>query len=213
VRRTAIIATSIGCLLAIPSYAAREGSITGDLSPGVRASFKHRIVIEEETWPSALMETREGRAALALEEAGGFRLHVRVRENPDDYLLCVLYLDDNGLLVLDSGSRFVLHYGDREVESTEILLTDSIQEREVWSAAEQTIVLTSHSGRYARVRSGGYLTLVRFPAGSLPKGGEWVPDSFDLMRGGERYADAPRQSPPGARADPDDAPGGARRGS
>lgn len=188
-RWTAIIAASVVLLLTMPGSAAREGSITGDLSPGVRASFKHKIIIERETWPSALMETREGRAALALEERGGFRLHVRVREEPGDYVICVIYVDRGGRLVLDGTSRFVFGYGETEVESTEILLTDSIEERQVFSTCEETIVLTERSSRYAKVRSGGYLAAVRFPRGSLPGGGKWVPQSFDL-RGGECDADA-----------------------
>lgn len=188
-RWTAIIATSVVLLLAMSGNAAREGGITGDLSPGVQASFKHKIVVEQETWPSALMETREGRAALALEERGGFRLHVRVREEPGDYVICVIYVDVGGRLVLDRSSRFVFTYQDIDVESTEILLTDSIEERRVFSTCEETIVLTDRSSMYAKVRSGGYLAAVRFPKGSLPQGGKWVPCSFAL-RGGECDADA-----------------------
>jgi hypothetical protein len=189
VRWTTIIATSMVLLLAMSGRAAREGGITGDLSPGVRASFKHKIVVEQETWPSALMETREGRAALALEARGGFRLHVRVREEPGDYVICVIYVDEGERLVLDGSSRFVFAYGDEEVESTEILLTDSIEERQVFSTWDERIVLTGRSDRYAKVRSGGYLAAVRFPSGSLPGGGKWIPRSFDL-RGGECDADA-----------------------
>lgn len=188
-RWTAIIATSVVLLLAITGRAAREDSITGDLSPGVRASFKHKIIVEQETWPSALMETRAGRAALELEARGGFSLHVRVRERPGDYVICVIYVDEGGRLVLDESSRFAFGYGDAEVESTEILLTDSIEERQVFSTCEETIVLTGRSDRYAKARSGGYLAAVRFPRGSLPGGGKWVPHSFDL-RGGECDADA-----------------------
>lgn len=188
-RWTAIIATSVVLLLTMSGNAAREGSITGDLSPGVRASFKHKIIVEQETWPSALMETREGRAALELERRGGFRLHVRVREEPGDYVVCVIYVDDGGRLVLDRNSRFVFRYLDTEVESAEILLTDSIEERQVFSSCEETIVLTARSQMYAKVRSGGYLAAVRFPKGSLPGGGNWVPCSF-VLRGGECDADA-----------------------
>jgi len=186
--RALIIATSVTLLFAIPTPAAREDGITADLSPGVRASFKHKIVIEEETWPSALMETRAGRAALALEARGGFRLHVRVRENPDDYVVAVIYIDTNGRLILDRDARFVFVYGGREVESTEILMTDSIEERRVFSSNETTIVLTSRSPQYARVRSGGYLAAVRFPENSLPRGRGWVPDVFEL-RGGDNRED------------------------
>jgi hypothetical protein len=182
--RALIIATSATLLIAPLTSAGREDGITGRLSPGVRASFKHRIVIEEETWPSALMETRAGRAALALESRGGFRLHVRVRENPDDYVIAVIYVDRDGKLMLDRDARFVFVYGGREIESTEILLTDSIEERRVFSSNETTIVLTSRSPLYARVRSGGYLAAVRFPENSLPKGRGWVPDVFEL-RGGD----------------------------
>ena len=185
-----IIATSVTLLIAPTLCAAREDGITADLSPGVRASLKHKIIIEEETWPSALMETRAGRAALELEARGGFRLHVRVRENPDDYVIAVIYVSDEGTLILDESSRFVLVYDGREVESTEILMTDSIQERTVWSSLETPIFLTSRGDRYARVRSGGYLAAVRFPKNSLPKGRGWVPDAFEL-RGGDRCEDVP----------------------
>ncbi len=189
--RTAIIATSAVLLFAIPGHAAREGSITGDLNPGVRASFKHRIIVEQETWPSALMETREGRVALELEERGGFRLHVRVRETPGDYVVCIIYVEGDGRVALDGSSSFVFHYDDRSVQSGEILLTDSIEERSVWSTREDTIVLTNNSSMYAKVRSGGYLTVVRFPRDSLPGGGGWVPSSFEL-RGGKCDAFAQR---------------------
>jgi hypothetical protein len=181
-----IIATSVTLLIAPTLCAAREDDITADLSPGVRASLKHRIIIEQETWPSALSETRAGREALALEARGGFRLHVRVRENPDDYVIAVIYLSDDGTLILDSRTRFVLVYGGREVESTEILMTDSIEERKVWSSLEGPMFLTSKGNRYARVRSGGYLAALRFPGNSLPKGRGWVPDAFELRGGDNR---------------------------
>ena len=186
--RALIIATSVTLLFALATPAAREDGITGDLSPGVRASFKHKIVLEEETWPSALMQTSAGRAALELEARGGFRLHVRLRENPDDYVIAVIYIDDEGKLILDRDARFVFVYGGREIESTEILMTDSIEERRVFSTNETTIVLTSRSPQYARVRSGGYLAAVRFPENSLPGGREWVPDVF-VLRGGDNRED------------------------
>ncbi|MEE8573255.1 MAG: hypothetical protein V3T20_08310, partial [Gemmatimonadota bacterium] len=151
--RALIIATSVTLLFAPTTCAAREDGITADLIPGVRASLKHKIIIEEETWPSALMQTMAGRAALALEERGGFRLHVRVRENPDDYVIAVIYVRDDGALILDRNTRFVLVYAGREVESTEILMTDSIEERKVFSSAETPMFLTSRGNRYARVRS------------------------------------------------------------
>ena len=44
-------------LLAVPPRAGGEGSVTSVLSAGVRASLKHRIIVEQETWPSALAET------------------------------------------------------------------------------------------------------------------------------------------------------------
>jgi hypothetical protein len=184
VRRTAIIATSTALLFAVCGEAAREGSITGDLSPGAQASFKHRIIVEQETWPSALMETREGRAALELESRGGFRLHTRVRENPGDYVICIIYVDEDARVVLDPSSAFIFHYGDRSVPSTEVLLTDSIEELRVWSSSEQPVVLASGPSPYTRAQSGGFLTVVRFPEGSLPGGNGWVPSSFEL-RGGE----------------------------
>jgi hypothetical protein len=188
--RAMIIATSVTLLIAPTLCAAREDGITADLSPGVRASLKHRIIVEEETWPSALMQTRAGRAALELEARGGFRLHVRVRENPDDYVIAVIYVSDDGTLILDSNTRFVLIYEGREVESTEILMTDGIEERRVWSSVETPMFLTSRGKRYARVRSGGYLAAVRFPENSLPDGRGWVPDAFEL-RGGDRREDTP----------------------
>lgn len=204
--RTAIIATSAVLLFAICGHAAREGSITGDLSPGVSASFKHKVVIEQEAWPSALMETREGRAALELEARGGFRLHVRVRENPGDYVVCVFYLEDDGRVVFDEFTSLVFHYDDRSVESIEILLTDSIEERSVWSSSDDTVVLTSNSTMYAKAQSGGYLAVVRFPGGSLPSSGSWVPGSFEL-RGGEADAFAEEQAASRRRAHNDVASG------
>ena len=184
--RDLIIATSATLLFALATPAAREVGITADLSPGVRASFKHKIIIEEETWPSALMQTRAGRAALELEARGGFQLHVRLRENPDDYIIAVIYVDEDRKIVLDRNARFVFVYGGREVESTEILMTDSIEERRVFSSNETTMVLTSRSPQYARVRSGGYLVAVRFPENSLPEGRGWVPDVFELRGGDNR---------------------------
>ncbi|MFH1865046.1 MAG: hypothetical protein ABIK85_04115 [Candidatus Eisenbacteria bacterium] len=170
---------------AVCAQAGSEPSITGDVRPGVSASFKHKIVIEEETWPSALAETHAGREVLRLEAAGGFRLHTRVRTNPDDYIICVIYIEEGGRLVLDESTSFVFRYGGNEIESTEVLLTDSPQEMEVFSTREQRVVLTPDSTRYAKARSGGYLAAVRFPENSLPAGyGSWVPDSFDLRGGG-----------------------------
>jgi len=200
--RTAIIATSAALFFAVSCHAARESCITGNLSPGVTAAFKHKIIVEQETWPSALMETREGRAALELERRGGFRLHVRVRENPGDYVICVIYVDENGRVVLDESSSFVFHYDDRSVVSTEVLLTDSIEERRVWSSREDVLVLTPRSDTYARAKSGGYLAVVRFPHGSLPDGSRWAPGRFEL-RGGESDAYAEGQGPSGGRSGAD----------
>jgi hypothetical protein len=172
-------------LLAVGAQAGREPSITSEISPGVSASFKHKIAIVEETWPSALAETHAGREALRLERAGGFKLHSRVRNNPDDYIICVIYIDEGGRLVLDEGTSFVFRYGPHEIVSKEVLLTDGPKETRVFSSNEETVVLTGDSTRYARAQSGGFLTAVRFPGNSLPAGyGSWVPDSFDLRGGG-----------------------------
>ena len=170
---------------AVCAQAGREPSISAEVCPGVSASFKHKIVIEEETWPSALAETHAGREVLRLEAAGGFRLHVRVRTNPDDYIICVIYVDEGRRLVLDESTSFVFRYGNHEIESTEVLLTDSPKETQVFSTNEERVVLTPDTTRYAKARSGGYLAAVRFPENSLPAGrGSWVPDSFDLRGGG-----------------------------
>jgi hypothetical protein len=183
-RPQALIVTLL-LLTAVSAHAGREPSITGEIAPGVSASFKHKIAIAEETWPSALSETHAGRQALRLEKAGGFRLHVRVRTNPDDYIICVIYVDEGGRLVLDESTSFVFRYGPHEITSTEILLTDSPKETKVYSTSEERVVLTPDSIRYAKASSGGYLAAVRFPENSLPAGyGSWVPDSFDLRGGG-----------------------------
>ncbi len=177
---------SILLLSAVCAQAGQEPSITASVRPGVSASFKHKIAIEEETWPSALAETHAGREVLRLEAAGGFRLHTRVRSNPDDYIICVIYIEEGGRLVLDESTSFVFRYGSSEIESTEVLLTDSPKEMKVFSTNEQRVVLTPDSTRYAKARSGGYLAAVRFPGNSLPAGyGSWVPDSFDLRGGGQ----------------------------
>jgi hypothetical protein len=197
-------------LLAVPPRAVGEGSVTCALSPGVRASLKHMIVVEQETWPSALAETRAGREALRLEEAGGFRLHVRVRETPGDYVVCVIYVDGGASLVLDGDSRVVLAYGSRRLPSSEILLTDDIRETRVFSASDAPIVLTADATRYAKAASGGFLTIVRFPDGTLPQGRDWLPDSFEL-RGGEGSDFAQNQDRPG-RADAGRDPGRRVRG-
>jgi len=178
------IALTFALFLNALAQTGTESITSRDVRPGVRASFKHRVIVEEETWPSALMETRAGRALLRLEAEGGFRLHVHVREHPGDYLICVLYIDDEGRLVLDDASRFVLTYGDRRVESLEILFTDGPAERRVYSTRNGPIVLSGDGRIYARARSGGYLAAVRFPKDALPDDGEWVPDAFAL-RGGE----------------------------
>jgi len=199
---------SIGIALLIvaslTAWAGDASTITDELTPNVRASFKHRIIIEQETWPSALMETRAGRAMLKLERAGGFRLHVRIRENYDDYLICIIYVDEGGRVVLDESTRFVLSYDDRTVSSTEILLTDGPRERKVYSTREQAVVLTPDSDMYATVRSGGYLTAVRFDHGDLPDG-DWVPDGFELRRGGEQHEEADDEALARARDHRDDA--------
>ena len=131
-----------------------------------------------------MAETRAGREALRLEEAGGFRLHARVRETPGDYVVCVIYVEEGSRLVLDGDSHLVLAYGSRRLRSSEILLTDDIREMRVFSASDGPVVLTPDATRYARAASGGFLTVVRFPDGALPQGREWLPDSFEL-RGGE----------------------------
>lgn len=181
--------------LTLVGEAAREGSITADVAPGVSASFKHRIEIERETWHSALAETRAGRALLALEESGGFRLHVRIRENPDDYLICIVYVDENGELLLDEHSRFVLSYDGRQVASKEILLTDDTTETRVFSTLESPVFLMHDAPRYAKSRSGGYLTAVRFSKGDLPAGSGWVPDSFELRGGDNDEGDDAKSRP------------------
>ena len=142
---------------------------------------------------------------LKLEHAGGFRLHVRIRENPDDYLICVIYVDDGAGLILDETSRFALFYDGTCVESTEILLTDSAKEYQVWSTLETPVVLTSESTMYAKVRSGGYLTAVRFPKGALPDGNDWVPTRFELRRGGEHNEEADVEDLAGSSDRSDDA--------
>ncbi len=171
-------------LLAPSAWAGGGDSISREVAPGVTAAFKHKILVERETWPSALEETRAGREMIRLEHRGGFRLHVRVRETPGDYVVCIVYVDDGGELVLDKDSRFVFRYGGREIESREILLTDSIFEKRVFSNAEETVFLTEDNGRYAKVRSGGYLTTVRFDKGSLAGDRGWIPDAFELRGGG-----------------------------
>jgi hypothetical protein len=187
-RRRAFLLLTIVVLLAVPPRAGGEDSVTCALSSGIRFSLKHRIVVEQETWPSALVETRAGRELLRLEEAG-FRLHVRVRETPGEYVVCVIYVDEGGRLVLDGDSHLVLAYGNHRVMSAEFLFTDDIAERRVYSTKDASIVLTDRTTTYAKAASGGYLAIVRFPDGSLPEDREWLPDSFEL-RGGEGSEDA-----------------------
>ena len=169
-------------ILALGAQAGRKASIEREVAPGVIAAFKHKVVIEEETWPSALSQTRAGRECIRLESRGGFRLHTRIRENPDDYVMCVVYVEDGGRLELCDDCRFVFRYGDREVSSKEMLLTDSILEKRVFSTLDSKVVLTAESPAYAKVRSGGYLVAVRFEEGSLRGSDGWVPDSFELRR-------------------------------
>ena len=183
-RRSLFLLPVMVILLAVPPRAGGEGSVTSVLSAGVRASLKHRIIVEQETWPSALAETRAGRELMRLEEAGGFRLHVRVRETPGAYVVCVIYVDEGGRIVLDGASRFVLVYGKRRVRSTDMLFTDGAAERRVFSTTDGPIVLTDRATGYAKSASGGYLCIVRFPDGSLPDGRDWLPDSFE-RRGGD----------------------------
>jgi hypothetical protein len=188
-RRSAFLLLTTVVLLAVPPRADGEDSVTCALSSDVRVSLKHRIVVEQETWPSALVETRAGRELLRLEEAGGFRLHVRVRETPGEYVVCVIYVDEGGRLVLDGDTRLVLAYGDHRVVSSEFLFTDNIAERRVYSTKDAPVVLTDRTTTYAKAASGGYLAIVRFPDESLPEDREWLPDSFEL-RGGEGSEDA-----------------------
>jgi hypothetical protein len=175
--------TVLMMILALNAEAGRKQSIEREVAPGVIAAFKHKVIIEEETWPSALSETRAGRECIRLESRGGFLLHARIRENPDDYVMCVVYIEDGGSLELCDDCRFVFRYGDREVSSKEMLLTDSILEKRVFSTLESRVVLTEESGSYAKVKSGGYLVAVRFDEGALDGRGGWVPDSFELRRG------------------------------
>lgn len=192
-RRLIATALTFALFLTALAQAGPEASVSQDVRPGIRASLKHRVIVEQETWPSALMETRAGRALLRLEAEGGFRLHVHVREHPGDYLICVIYMSERDRLVLDEASRFVLRYGDTEVESLEILFTEGPAERRVYSTLDGPIVLSGSGRSYARARSGGYLAAIRFPKDALPEGGEWVPDAFSL-RGGEGLENAHDQS-------------------
>ncbi len=175
--------TVVMLILALGAQAGRKQSIEREVAPGVIAAFKHKVIIEEETWPSTLSQTRAGRELIRLESRGGFLLHARIRENPDDYVMCVVYIEDGGRLELCDDCRFVFRYGDKEVVSKELLLTDSILEKRVFSTLESRIVLTEESRSYAKVRSGGYLVAVRFDKGTLGGGDGWVPDSFELRRG------------------------------
>jgi hypothetical protein len=122
----------------------------------------------------------------------------------------VIYVDEGARLVLDEGSRVELAYGSRRLRSSEILLTDDITERRVFSASDGPVVLTADATRYAKAASGGFLTIVRFPDGTLPQGRDWLPDSFGL-RGGEGSDFAQNQDRPG-RADAGRDPGRRVRG-
>ena len=182
-RTLAVTAIIVLLFLALGAQAGRQESIERQVAPGVIAAFKHKVEIPEETWPSILSQTRAGRECIRLESRGGFLLHVRIRENPDDYVMCVMYVDEGGRLELCDDCEFVFRYGDREVVSKEMLLTDSVFERRVFSTLETPVVLTEESSHYARVRSGGYLVAVRFEQGALGGENGWVPDSFELRRG------------------------------
>jgi len=154
-------------ILALGAQAGRKQCIEREVAPGVIAAFKHKVEIVEETWPSVLSQTRAGRECIRLESRGGFRLHTWIRENPDDYVMCVVYVEDGGRLELCDDCEFVFRYGDREVVSKEMLLTDSILEKRVFSTLQSPVVLTEESASYAKVRSGGYLVAVRFDQGAL----------------------------------------------
>ncbi len=182
-RTLAVTVILVLLILALGAQAGRKQCIEREVAPGVIAAFKHKVEIVEETWPSVLSQTRAGRECIRLESRGGFRLHTRIRENPDDYVMCVVYVEDGGRLELCDDCRFVFTYGEREVTSKEMLLTDSVLEKRVFSTCDSKIVLTEESGSYARVRSGGYLVAVRFDQGSLRGSDGWVPDSFELRRG------------------------------
>ncbi len=181
-RSLAVTVVLVMLLLALGAQAGRRQSIEREVAPGVIAAFKHKVEIVDETWPSSLSQTRAGRECIRLEARGGFRLHVRIRENPDDYVMCVVYVRDGGRLELCDDCEFVFRYGDREVVSKEMLLTDSVLEKRVYSTDETPVVLTEKSSAYAKVRSGGYLVAVRFEEGALRGEDGWVPDAFELRR-------------------------------
>jgi len=145
---------------------------------GVSIVGKH-LVEARELWTIAWPEQ-----AQECERRGGMKMRVEMRENWDDYVLAVLYLDDGVWFNLTRTDTLVLYYGDTEVTSSECLAAGDATETELFKASRNELVFGDTWE--PTTRSGGYLLAFRFNEDSLPRGGPWGferPDEAYIERG------------------------------
>ena len=109
-------------------------------------------------------------------EHGCWKVHTYMKPNPFsedstecEWLLVHIAVPDSVEIVLDYETKIVVGLADgRKVSSTEIVLTSDPVEREIYSTADQKIVLDGmRSEMYGRTSSGPYVVFVAFPRGAL----------------------------------------------
>ena len=129
------------------------------------------------TWPEAIQD---------LERRGGMKLRAEMRENWDDYVLSVLYLDDGVWFDFTRDNTLVLRYGEIEVASLECLAAGDAREMTLYYASRNELYFDDTWD--PTTKSGGYLLAFRFDKDSLPRGGQWGferPDEVYIERGTE----------------------------
>jgi len=175
---------SIGLILicAMTATAGGDYALRQDLDDGITIYLRSSM-ISEDFWLGNRDKGEQDAVA-----AGYARQHVYIADHDGLYVWTHFHVSGDACLVLEQGDRLVFRYEDgREVVSEELVFTDSWIERQVFSTAEQMIVLTADSDVYGRTRRGGYLAAVRFLKGSLGRDGEWgyeVPVSVGIRKGG-----------------------------
>lgn len=135
---------------------------TYPLAPGVTIAIKE--IVEPATCWAVNYDSAQAECA----EAGGMQLHRYIREHPGDWLACVVYEETEQVFALTEHDTLVLTWADgRTARSVECITAEGPAERKVQTTRTGVVCLSAKATM--PTRSGGYLLMVGFVAGALPR--------------------------------------------
>ena len=157
---TLVLAIAVSTALAAGPSSTVDWLTTFEIEPGDTVAV-WSLVDSFALWPSSF--DARSRAAY---DAGHLEDARYMFTNKGDYLRAIVYLSDGSTWTLNSETRIVFHYAERDLVAGEILSPTAA--RDVVRTSTDGVVLGRTPG-LMRSRDGGFRVYLRFPPGSLPR--------------------------------------------